>query len=137
MDDEPLIDIPAVANYLGVPTSTVYRLVNDKENPLPGLRAGKHWRFRISDIKAWLVRSGNAVPASRPVPSRRLDNRGARGLGGSLFTADQLAHMEAIGITTAADFTAFAGDAKKRAALAALLSMSPDMVSLIAGSLNS
>jgi excisionase family DNA binding protein len=33
-----------VAEYLRLPLSTVYKLVQDKR--LPGFKVGKHWRFR-------------------------------------------------------------------------------------------
>jgi len=40
-----------VAEYLRLPLSTVYKLVQDHK--LPGFKVGKHWRFRIETIIQW------------------------------------------------------------------------------------
>jgi excisionase family DNA binding protein len=41
-----------VAEYLRLPLSTVYKLVQDKR--LPGFKVGKHWRFRKETIAQWI-----------------------------------------------------------------------------------
>ena len=41
-----------VADYLRLPLSTVYKLVQDKR--LPGFKVGKHWRFRAESIQNWV-----------------------------------------------------------------------------------
>jgi excisionase family DNA binding protein len=41
-----------VAEYLRLPLSTVYKLVQD--NRLPGFKVGKHWRFRNETIQNWI-----------------------------------------------------------------------------------
>jgi excisionase family DNA binding protein len=41
-----------VAEYLRLPLSTVYKLVQDKR--LPGFKVGKHWRFRKDAIQNWI-----------------------------------------------------------------------------------
>ncbi len=41
-----------VAEYLRLPLSTVYKLVQDKR--LPGFKVGKHWRFRSESIQKWV-----------------------------------------------------------------------------------
>jgi excisionase family DNA binding protein len=41
-----------VSNYLRIPQSTVYKLAQNKV--LPGLKAGKHWRFSAEAIKRWV-----------------------------------------------------------------------------------
>jgi excisionase family DNA binding protein len=41
-----------VAEYLRLPLSTVYKLVQDKR--LPGFKVGKHWRFRNEAIQKWI-----------------------------------------------------------------------------------
>jgi excisionase family DNA binding protein len=41
-----------VAEYLRLPLSTVYKLVQDKK--LPGFKVGKHWRFRREAFQEWI-----------------------------------------------------------------------------------
>lgn len=41
-----------VAEYLRLPLSTVYKLVQDKR--LPGFKVGKHWRFRREAFQEWI-----------------------------------------------------------------------------------
>jgi len=41
-----------VAEYLRLPLSTVYKLVQDKR--LPGFKVGKHWRFRRETLQDWI-----------------------------------------------------------------------------------
>jgi excisionase family DNA binding protein len=41
-----------VAEYLRLPLSTVYKLVQDKK--IPGFKVGKHWRFRKDTITQWI-----------------------------------------------------------------------------------
>jgi len=41
-----------VAEYLRLPITTVYKLASEKG--IPAFRAGKHWRFRRTDIEEWI-----------------------------------------------------------------------------------
>ena len=41
-----------VAEFLRLPLSTVYKLVQDKK--LPGFKVGKHWRFRRETFEQWI-----------------------------------------------------------------------------------
>jgi excisionase family DNA binding protein len=43
-----------VLHYLRVTPRTVYRLI--REGDLPAVRIGGRWRFRRTDIEAWLER---------------------------------------------------------------------------------
>jgi excisionase family DNA binding protein len=43
-----------VLQYLRVTPRTVYRLIRDGD--LPAVRMGGRWRFRRTDIEAWLER---------------------------------------------------------------------------------
>jgi len=52
---EPLLTPGDAARYLKVHPKTVTRLA--REDSLPSLRIGKHYRFRQSDLTAW-VESG-------------------------------------------------------------------------------
>lgn len=49
---EPLVNVAAVAELLGVPISFVYEKASRGE--LPAHRVGRYLRFRVSEIEAWL-----------------------------------------------------------------------------------
>ena len=47
-----VLDIPQLSQYLKVPRSTLYRLVH--ENKIPSHKVGKHWRFSKEAVDRWL-----------------------------------------------------------------------------------
>lgn len=51
--DSEFLTAEEVAEYLRLPLSTVYKLVQDKR--LPGFKVGKHWRFRKDTIQKWIT----------------------------------------------------------------------------------
>ena len=52
---EPLLTIREVAELLRVPVSWVYdRLRRSAASRLPGFKLGKYWRFRKTEVLAWL-----------------------------------------------------------------------------------
>ena len=63
MTDETFLTTEEVLEYLQVNLRTVYRLV--KAGKLPAVRVGRQWRFRRSDIDAWLE-SGRVRPGRAP-----------------------------------------------------------------------
>jgi excisionase family DNA binding protein len=48
-----LLGIAELADYLGVPVSTVYLWRSRNQGP-PGFRVGRQIRFRTSDVLQWL-----------------------------------------------------------------------------------
>ena len=66
MKDTPFLTTAEVMAYLHVNLRTVYRLI--RAGQLPAVRVGRQWRFRKSDIDAWLQseRSGLKVPPAIP-----------------------------------------------------------------------
>ena len=50
--DSEFLTAEEVAEYLRLPLSTVYKLVQDKR--LPGFKVGKHWRFRKDSSEKWI-----------------------------------------------------------------------------------
>jgi excisionase family DNA binding protein len=48
-----LITIQELAEYLGVPVATVYQWRYRKEGPT-GFRVGRHVRYRWSEVEAWI-----------------------------------------------------------------------------------
>lgn len=57
--DSEFLTAEEVAEYLRLPLSTVYKLVQDKR--LPGFKVGKHWRFRNETIQKWIVEQENNI----------------------------------------------------------------------------
>lgn len=55
--DAEFLTAEEVAEYLRLPLSTVYKLVQEKK--LPGFKVGKHWRFRKETFKEWVKAQEN------------------------------------------------------------------------------
>lgn len=51
-----ILTVKELSEYLGVHTSTVYRLL--KHGALPAFRVGSDWRFNVEQIDEWRLRSG-------------------------------------------------------------------------------
>jgi excisionase family DNA binding protein len=66
---EPLMDVHELAAYLGIPISTVYDWRVHGKGPT-AYRFGKHLKFAISDVRAWIAEQRE--PTSEP---RRTDRR--------------------------------------------------------------
>jgi excisionase family DNA binding protein len=52
---ERLLTVPELAEYLAVPTSTIYQWRYLRKGP-PGFRIGRHVRYRRSDVDEWIER---------------------------------------------------------------------------------
>ncbi len=48
MSDNEILNIKEVSDYLKIPVSTVYKLV--QEGKVPAVKFGKHWRFLKRDL---------------------------------------------------------------------------------------
>jgi excisionase family DNA binding protein len=48
---EPLLTPADAARYLRLHPKTVIRMA--RQQAIPAIRLGKHWRFRSSDLTAW------------------------------------------------------------------------------------
>ena len=75
MIDEVFLTTEEVLEYLKINLRTVYRLI--KAGKIPAVRVGRQWRFRKSDIDAWLesqrpgAAAGDSPDQSAPTkPSR-------------------------------------------------------------------
>lgn len=66
---EPWVKVEEVASHLGVAKDTVYRWVQSRG--LPAHRVGRLWKFKVSDVDAW-VRDGKAAePEADQLPQRQ------------------------------------------------------------------
>ena len=60
-ESDMIMTITEVAEYLRIPTSTLYKLC--QEGTIPASKVGKHWRFQKSEIEQWFndIRKNNTV----------------------------------------------------------------------------
>jgi excisionase family DNA binding protein len=65
---EPLMDVAELTAYLGIPISTVYDWRVHGKGP-SAYRFGKHLKFAISDVRAWIAQQRE--PTSEPRPTDR------------------------------------------------------------------
>ncbi len=78
MPDETFLTTDEVLAYLQVNRTTVYRLI--KAGKIPAVKVGRQWRFRKTDIDAWLERErSHRVPpvlsSPTPAPSAKPEGR--------------------------------------------------------------
>jgi excisionase family DNA binding protein len=60
---EPWVSVEDVAKHLGVAKDSVYRWIETKR--LPAKRIGRLWKFKISEVDAWVQAGGAEIaPAS-------------------------------------------------------------------------
>ncbi len=48
-----LLSPAELSAYLGIPLATIYRWRSQRDGPR-GIRVGRHVRYRVADIEAWL-----------------------------------------------------------------------------------
>jgi excisionase family DNA binding protein len=77
MIDESFLTTEEVLDYLQVNLRTVYRLI--KAGKIPAVRVGRQWRFRKSDVDAWLdgqrARTPRAPAAGAPASAPQRTGR--------------------------------------------------------------
>jgi excisionase family DNA binding protein len=62
--DEPLMDTAQVAHYLNMHPKTIVSMV--ERGDLPAYKVGRYWRYRKSDIEAYLEARRNSAPSDEP-----------------------------------------------------------------------
>jgi excisionase family DNA binding protein len=63
---EPLLSVGELADYLGVPVSTIYDWRTGGHGPVAH-RFGKHIKFALTDVRAWVAAQRETPPGgSRP-----------------------------------------------------------------------
>ncbi len=63
---DPLLSIEELAEYLGVPITTIYDWRVDGKGPC-GVRVGRHVKFTVSDVLAWIDEQRDLGPGSIPM----------------------------------------------------------------------
>jgi len=54
MVEDTLLNVKQVAQYLQLKESTIYSWAQDRK--IPAIKIGRTWRFRRTDLDAWLER---------------------------------------------------------------------------------
>ena len=57
---DPLVSVDELAEYLGVPIRTIYDWRQTGHGPR-GIRIGRHLKFAVSDVMAWLDLQRDAI----------------------------------------------------------------------------
>lgn len=70
---EPLLGIEDLATYLGIPVSTLYDWRVHGHGPRAH-RFGKHLKFALSDVQAWMATQREPDPS--PLPRSSSPDRG-------------------------------------------------------------
>ena len=52
LKDKTVMTLPEVAEYLRIPSSTIYKL--SREGALPAQKIGRNWRYHKDVIDEWL-----------------------------------------------------------------------------------
>lgn len=58
--DEKWINIDEAAEYLGVKVGIVRSWLRNKDSDIPAHKIGKQWKFKISELDAW-IKSGKSA----------------------------------------------------------------------------
>lgn len=53
---EPWVSVDEVSTHLGVAKDTIYRWIDSRG--LPAHRVGRLWKFKLSEVDAWVERGG-------------------------------------------------------------------------------
>lgn len=62
---DPLLSIEDLAEYLGVPVTTIYDWRVDGKGPC-GVRVGRHVKFTQRDVQAWIEAHRESRPGAPP-----------------------------------------------------------------------
>ena len=62
-EQEPWASVEDVARHLGVARDTVYRWIEAKA--LPAHKIGRLWKFKLTQVDAWVEAGGAAGPDDR------------------------------------------------------------------------
>jgi excisionase family DNA binding protein len=74
------LDIDQVAAMMRVPKSFIYRrTAKGHDDPIPNYRLGRHLRFKLEDVEAWIENHRNETQPESPAALVAAVRRSARG----------------------------------------------------------
>lgn len=65
---EPWVSVDEVSAHLGVAKDTIYRWIENRG--LPAHRVGRLWKFKLSEVDAWVERGGASDDRGAHQPKR-------------------------------------------------------------------
>jgi excisionase family DNA binding protein len=65
-EHEPWVSVEQVGKHLGIAKDTVYRWIESKS--LPAHRVGRLWKFKLSQVDAWIEAGGAAESEEKAEP---------------------------------------------------------------------
>ena len=68
-EDDPLLDMKGVSKEANLPPSKIY--VYAAAGEMPAFKLGKYWRFRRSELRAWIEKHRVGPKARRRATTRR------------------------------------------------------------------
>ncbi len=71
-DKDRWLSVEEIAAHLGLSKETVYRWLDKKK--IPAHRIGKLWKFRVSEVDAWIIRGGASIELNSARGSNILKN---------------------------------------------------------------
>ncbi len=61
-----LLTVKQLAMYLDVPVATLYAWRHRRQGP-PGFKAGRHLRYRLSDVERWITERLHETAVHNPI----------------------------------------------------------------------
>ena len=65
---EPWVSVDEVSGHLGIAKDTIYRWIEIRG--LPAHRVGRLWKFKLSEVDAWVERGGAGDDRAKNPPKR-------------------------------------------------------------------
>jgi excisionase family DNA binding protein len=65
---EPWVSVDEVSGHLGVAKDTIYRWIETRG--LPAHRVGRLWKFKLTEVDAWVERGGAGDDPGANKPKR-------------------------------------------------------------------
>lgn len=73
MTIEPWVSVEDTAKHLGVAADSIYRWA--AEGRIPAHKAGRLWKFKLSEVDAWMMAGGTKTKAATKKVAKRSKTR--------------------------------------------------------------
>ncbi|PIE19573.1 MAG: DNA-binding protein [Proteobacteria bacterium] len=67
-EQEAWASVDDVAKHLGIAKDTVYRWIGIESKGMPAHRVGRLWKFKLSQVDAWIEAGGASADESKEEP---------------------------------------------------------------------
>ncbi len=62
-DAERWLSVEEIGTHLGISKETVYRWLDKRK--IPAHRIGRLWKFKVSEVDAWIINGGSVDESNR------------------------------------------------------------------------